>query len=343
MPVSPRALLFCILLALPIPALAADAAAQWWSDVTALANDGMEGRLTGSPGYDRAVQYVISRLKAEGLKPAGVNGYLQPVAFEQQLVDQAASHAELVAADGTGTALKVGDDMLITAGTGPRPERVDAPLVFIGYGLHLPGQGHDDFAALDLKGKIVVVLSGGPADLSGAVKSNARFHRIEELGKLGALGVISLTTPKQVEILWERQKLLARGPGMYLADAKLRDTTQPFFTATFDPGQSELLFQGSGHRFAELAALADESRPVPVFAQPFRLKAEIAATRSAVTSPNIVARLEGSDPKLKSQYVAVSAHLDHLGVGAPVKGDAIYNGAMDDASGVATVLDIAIA
>ena len=159
--------------------------------------------------------------------------------------------------------------------------------------------------------------------------------------RLGALGVISLTTPKQVEILWERQKLLARGPGMYLADAALRDTKQPFFTATFDPAQSEMLFQGSGHSFAELAALADDSKPLPLFPLHFRLKASVAATYSHLTSPNIVAKLEGSDPKLKSEYVAVSAHLDHLGIGAPIKGDRIYNGAMDDASGVATVLDIA--
>jgi len=338
---SPRAIVFFLLLALPLPALAADAATQWWADVTALANDGMEGRLTGSPGYDRAADYVISRLKAEGLKPAGVNGYLQPVGFEQQLVDQDASRADLVATDGTAAPLKVGDEILITAGGGPRPDVVDAPLVFIGYGLHLPGQGYDDFAGQDLKGKIAVVIAGGPADISGAIKSNARFERNEELGKLGALGVIALTTPKQVEIAWDRQKLIARGPGMYLSDAALRDTKGAFFTATFDPGQSEALFAGSGHSFAEMAALADASKPVPRFALPFRLKATAVTKHSMLTSPNIVARLDGSDPKLKSEYVAVSAHLDHLGVGAPIKGDAIYNGAMDDASGVATVLDIA--
>jgi len=336
-----RVLPFCLPLLLPLPALADSVAAtQWWADVSALANDGMEGRLTGSPGYDRAATYVISRLKAEGLEPAGIRGYLQPVAVEQQLVDQDKSHAELVAADGSATPVKVGDQMLITAGQGPRPQSVDAPLVFIGYGLHLPKQGHDDFAG-NLKGKIVVVLSGGPADLSGALKSNARSERNKELGRLGALGVISLTTPKQVEILWERQKLLAQGPGMYLADGKLRDTQKPFFAATFDPAQSETLFQGSGHSFAELVALADESRPLPLFALPFHLKASVVATYSHLTSPNIAAKLEGSDPRLKAEYVAVSAHLDHLGIGAPINGDRIYNGAMDDASGVATVLDIA--
>ena len=342
---SVRAILLCLLLALAIPSRAADkagdAAGQWWSDVTALADDGMEGRLTGSPGYDRAAQYLIGRLKQEGLEPAGIKGYLQPVALEQQVVDQDASHALLAAADGASTALKVGEQILITAGGGPRPAHIDAPLVFIGYGLHLPKQGHDDFAGLDLTGKIAVVIGGGPADLSGALKSNARFERNAELGKLGALGIITLTTPKQTEILWERQKLLVRGPGMYLADPKLRDSDKPFFTATFDPAQSEILFKGSGRSFSELAALADNSKPVPGFALAFRLKAEITAARTKLSSPNIAARLEGSDPKLKSEYVAISAHLDHLGIGAAVKGDKIYNGAMDDASGVATVLDIA--
>jgi len=334
-----RFLLPCVLSLLPLKAMG-DAATQWWGDVSALANDNMDGRLTGSPGYARAAAYVINRLKAEGLAPAGNQGYLQPVAFEQQVVDQDKSSATLVAADGSATPIKLGDQMLISAGQGPRPKSVNAPLVFIGYGLHLPKQGHDDFAG-DLKGRIVVVLSGGPADLSGALKSNARSERNKELGRLGAVGIISLTTPKQVEILWERQKLLARGPGMYLADKTLRDNKKPFFAASFDPAQSEMLFQGSGHSFAELAALADESKPLPLFALPFRLKASVAASTSRLTSPNIVAKLEGSDPKLKSQYVAVSAHLDHLGIGAPINGHRIYDGAMDDASGVATVLDIA--
>jgi len=335
-----RSLLFCLLLLLPFKAWG-DAATQWWVDVSALANDDMEGRLTGSPGYDRAAIYVISRLKAEGLEPAGVKGYLQPVAFEQQLVDQDKSHAELISASGGAQPIAVGDQMLISAGLGPRPKSVNAPLVFLGYGLHLPKQGHDDFAGQDLKGKIVVTISGGPAELSGALKSNARSERDKELARSGALGIIGLTTPKQVEILWERQKLLARGPGMYLADIKLRETQKPIFVATFDPAQSEMLFQGSGHSFAELAGLADDSKPLPHFALPFRLKASVAASYSRLTSPNVAAKLEGSDPKLRSEYVAVSAHLDHLGIGAPIHGDRIYNGAMDDASGVATVLDIA--
>jgi hypothetical protein len=316
-------------------------ASAWWADISALADDGMEGRLTGSPGYLRAADYVIGRLRALGLSPAATaGGYKQDVPFEQQSIDSAASSASLVGADGKAVAIKVGETMLIGAGSGPRPTAVDAPLVFVGYGLHLSEQGYDDFKELDLKGKIAVVIAGGPTNLPGPAKAAARNARNALLGRMGAVGVITLTPPKQVEIPWERQKLLTTQPGMYLADKALRETPDGFLIANFDPGQSERLFAGSGHSFAELAAVSDMSGAMPTFALRARLQARIAATRSALTSPNVVAKLEGSDPKLKSEYVVLSAHLDHLGVGKPINGDAIYNGAMDDASGVASVLDI---
>jgi hypothetical protein len=323
------------------PAPLSASAAQWWADIAALANDDMEGRQTGSAGYLRAADYVVARFKAEGLKPAGVHGFLQPVMFEQQRVEQRASTLELVGTGGAVTPLRPGEYSRIAAGGAPLPATLDAPLVFLGYGLHLPQLGADDFAGMDLKGKIAVVLSGGPADISGPVKSNARFARAALLGQLGAVGLISLTTPHQVEIPWSRQLLLAEQPGMYLADPALRETPDGFVSIAMDPERSELLFAGSGHTFAELCALADASNPVPRFELPGRLTGRVAVSRSSLTSPNIVARLAGRDRKLEQQYVVVSAHLDHLGIGAPINGDTIYNGAMDDASGVATVLDIA--
>ena len=317
------------------------AAVQWWADISAIAADSNEGRLTGSAGYLRAADYVISRFRAEGLKPAGVDGYLQPVAFEQQVVDQAVSRATLIGSDGATTTLQIGTDALIGAGGARRPAQVNAPLVFIGYGLHLPNAGYDDFAGLDLKGKIAVVISGGPANLSAAVKSSARSERARLLGKLGAVGMIALTTPHQIEIPWSRQKLLAGQTGVYPADPKLRDAPDDFFSASIDPDKVEKLFKGSGHTYVELSALADASQNVPSFALPMRLSASVAARHEAITSPNLIAKLDGSDPALAGQYLVISAHLDHLGIGAPINGHAIYNGAMDDASGVASVLDIA--
>lgn len=317
------------------------AATQWWADISSIASDANEGRQTGSAGYMRAADYVISRMKGEGLKPAGDRGFLQQVTFEQQVVDQDASRAMLVNADGSQSPLKVGDALLIRPGGEARPEAVDAPLIFVGYGLGLPKQGYDDFAGLDLKGKIAVVISGGPDNISAPIKSDARANRESELAKLGAVGVITLTTPHQVEIVWSRQRLIAHQAGMYLADKKFHTVPAGFFTASADPEQSEAFFKDSGHSFAEMSALADASKAVPRYDLKPRLKATVVATRTTLTSPNLIAKLEGRDPKLKSEYVVVSAHLDHLGIGEPINGKRLYNGAMDDASGVAAVLDIA--
>ena len=330
------------------PPASSPRAVQWWSDIKVIADDRTEGRQTGSPGYDLAADYVIGRFEALGLKPAGDHdGYKQTVQFEQQVIDDAASTAALIGPDGSADPLKPGVDLIIAAGGGPRPTAVDAPLVFIGYGLHMPERGYDDLKGLDLKGKIAVVISGGPADLPGPEKASNRGQRAEFLTRAGAVGMITLVTPKQVEIPWERNKRLATAPGMYLADAGLRSTPDGFFLiaagsqAGFDPDQAERLFKGSGHSFAEVSALADASKPVPAFPLALRMKATIGARRERLTSPNLVAKIEGSDPVLKAEYVVIGAHLDHLGIGEPINGDRIYNGAMDDASGVATVLDMA--
>jgi hypothetical protein len=314
--------------------------AQWWSHVQVLAADDMKGRLAGSPDHLRAAEYVIGKLKALGLEPAGVDGFFQPVGFTEQRILGPQTKASLEGPDGS-VPLGVPDAMIISGGGGPAPAAIDAPMVFAGYGLRIPEAGYDDFAGLDVKGKIVVVIAGGPSTISGALKSNARSERTKYLAEKGALGVLALTPPKQIEIPWDRRMGISSQPAMFLADGALRDIKTPFFSAMFDTAKSELLFKGSGHTFEEVGALADASKPVPRFALGQTLKVAVAAQRREVTSPNIVAKMPGTDPTLKSEYVVVSAHLDGLGVGEPIKGDTIYNGAMDDASGVATVLEIA--
>jgi Zn-dependent M28 family amino/carboxypeptidase len=133
----------------------------------------------------------------------------------------------------------------------------------------------------------------------------------------------------------------ATQPAMYLTDPSLRESPDHFFSASIDLAIAERLFAGSGHTYAEVAALADASAGVPRFDLSGRLTAKVVTQKASVTSANIVARLDGADPKLKGEYVVVSAHLDHLGIGQPINGDALFNGAMDNASGVASVLDIA--
>lgn len=328
----------CATVAPPTPA---ERAETWWKDVSTLADDGMEGRQTGSPGYRRAADYVVGRMREAGLRPAGSDGFFQNVEFEQQYVDAAASSAALVGSDGREAPLRVPEDLIVGAGAGPRAERTDAPLVFVGYGLHLPEAGHDDFAGVDLKGKIAVVISGGPADLPGALKAHARRDRMRMLSERGAAGVLAVTTPKAVEVPWTRQVELSAQPGMYLADPALRDVKDGFLNASFSPAESERIFAGSGRSFAEIAALADASKPLPRVALKQSLRAQVATRRSRLSSANLAGVLPGSDPRLKNEYVVFTAHLDHLGIGAPGDRDPLYNGAMDNAAGVAGLLDIA--
>ena len=326
-------------IAFAAPALAQTPGEAWWNHIEMLASDQMEGRQTGSAGFDRAAAYVTARFKEDGLQPAGLDGFVQPVLLEQQIVDQDGSTASLVSPAGT-VPLTVGDEILVSAGL-PRPAAFDAPLVFAGYGLHIPEAGHDDFAGLDLKGKILVVVSGGPANISGALKSHARNERTRLAFERGAVGILTINTPNAVEIPWTRARLLAHQAGMYFADPALRDAPGTFMGAAFDAAKGEMLFAHSGHSFAEIAALADASRPVPTFDLHQTLKGTVASHRAPVRTYNILAKLPGSDPALKAETVVISAHLDHIGVGDPIAGDRIYNGAMDDASGVATVLEIA--
>ncbi len=315
---------------------------RWTADIAALASDANQGRQPGSAGHERAVRYVIARMARLGLKPAGEKGsFRQTIAFEDQAIDHPASTAALVAPDGSKAAVTMGDTLLVSAGGGPRPASIDAPLVFLGYGLHMPALGHDDFKAVDLKGKIAVVISGGPADLPGPAKSAARSARVKYLADAGAIGLITLVPTAQIEIPWVRRKLLASQSGMYFADKTMRDTPDGFFAASFDADAAERLFAGSGHSFADVAAASDASRAVPVFGLPLRLVATVASRRRTLSAPNIVARLQGADRRLAAEHVVVSAHIDHIGTGEPIDGDRIYNGAMDDASGVASVLDIA--
>ena len=319
---------------------AATRSSAWWSHVTAVAGDDTEGRMTGSRGYDKAAAYVADQFKAFGLQPAGARGYLQPVRFKEQQVRADRSGVALVVG-GEAAPVALGAEMLLGARI-PQPQAVEAPLVFIGYGLFMPQARHDDFAGMDLKGKIAVVINGGPAELPAPMKSSARSSATwRQLERAGAVGLVTIPTPSGMDIPWARQMVLASQPGMYLADPELQETGGPRFTATMNPEAAAKLFARSGHDFAEVLALAEAGKPVPRFDLNLSLRARVSTQTRNVSSPNIVGVLPGSDPLLARDYVLVSAHLDHLGVGQPIGGDKVYNGAMDDASGVATVLEVA--
>ena len=156
-----------------------------------------------------------------------------------------------------------------------------------------------------------------------------------------AIGTVGLLNPKNMDIPWERMSLARFQPAMILADPSMDDSRGLKLAVTVNPQHADKFLAGSGHTYQEILDLADAGKPLPHFAIPTKLKATANVIRTDVLSQNVVACLPGNDPRLKDEYVVFSAHLDHLGIGKPINGDSIYNGAMDNASGVAAELDVA--
>jgi hypothetical protein len=314
---------------------------RWWSHVEALANDGMAGRNTGSPEHKRAAEYVAAQFEKAGLEPAGTDGFIQPVKFKTRQIDESRSSLALIR-NGKSEPLTLGDDANFSMRIDPAAS-VDAPLVFAGYGLNIPEQHIDDFEGLSMKGAVVAYLSATPKSLPGPLQ--AHFGSAGERWRMykaaGAIGSISISNPKAMDIPWSRSTLARLAPAMSLADASLDESAGQQFSVTMNPAHADKLFAGTGHTFAEVLAAMDANQPLPRFAIPARVKATVAVKRGEVESQNVAGLLRGSDPKRRDEYVVVSAHLDHLGVGEPINGDRIYNGAMDNASGVAAMLETA--
>ncbi len=313
----------------------------WWDHVKVLAADDMEGRETGSPGVARAAAYIVQQAQKDGLQPAGSDGFYQPVKLRSKQIDESQSSLTLVRS-GKEEPLVLGEDASLSTRVDLAPV-VDAPLVFVGYGLQVPESQHDDFAGLDLKGKVAVIFSGSTSDMSAALAAHyqSMAQRKKALLAAGAIGFISIPNPASMDIPWSRATLARKRPSMALVEADLDDAAGIKFVATFNPAHAQKLFEGSGHSFEEIAALGKDRKPLPTFPLTVSIKARATMIVTKVNSANIVARYPGSDPKLKDQYVVLSAHMDHLGIGEPINGDRIYNGAMDNGSGSALLLDLA--
>jgi Zn-dependent M28 family amino/carboxypeptidase len=315
-------------------------AARWWEHVSFLAADRMKGRETGSAEHREAAEYVARHFKEAGLKPGGTDGYLQPVSFKSRRIVEEKSSLAIVRGSSV-VPVVLGDEATFNMRIDPAPG-VEAPLVFAGYGLQVPESKHDDLAGLDLKGKVVLLLSGGPSSIPGPLLAHYQNTRWSYLKQAGAIGVVSIQNPKGQDIPWDRAKLARFLPSMTIADPALDDTTGQQLAVTVNPATAEKFFVGSGHTFTELLALSNAGQVLPRFAVPGSIRATVAVATESLTSDNVVGILPGVDPVLKNEYVVVSAHLDHVGVGT-MTGDAIYNGAMDNASGVATLIETASA
>ncbi len=316
------------------------------ADVRVLADDAMEGRETGTPGYDRAAEYVAKRFAEIGLQPAGDGGtWFQRVSLVAST--RVADGARLaIHRDGKTIELRYGDQFL--PGTSAREPEVEitAPAVFVVHGIHAPDLGHDDFAGLDLAGKIVVAFPDAPDAFAGDLRAyhSSRAARLEALASRGAVGMVMLATPASAARMpWQYIQSTAGKPGMSLvgADGGIVDAPPGLRAgAMVNVTAADLLFEGTGKVAAELfdAATRGEARG---FDLPGTLTLSTRSKIERVETRNVVAKLPGSDPALADEHVVYTAHLDHMGIGEAVDGDAIHNGALDNALGVAIVLEAA--
>ena len=336
------------------PAAAAIDADQIAATVTFLADDLLQGRDTGSEYYDIAAAYVASRYMAMGLQPANDGSFMQDITFRTASNETAA--LSFTAPDGVVT-LEPGTDFVAGGSFTEQQVELTAPMVFVGQGIHSPENGIDDYAGVDIAGKIVVAVSGTPKTVPGEIASTLANTKTKYASENGAVGLISIRSreslksmsfDKLVTYLKERSETWVGPDGKAnVQDPNLR------FQAYISPETARRLLAASGKDLEELLAVYDDpkakSRPA-AFDMTGEATARVTTKWDDKTSANVVAMLPGSDPDLADEYVVMSAHLDHVGnhlTDAPGEGgegedtDTIYNGAMDNATGVATMLEVA--
>ncbi len=313
-----------------------------------LADDKLKGRLPGTPEYKMAIEYVEKQLKKLNIQPAGENGtYRQAVTIRNSTVSAEKSFMNFQNAQ-REEKLESGKDYVFLADLNNTSSEINARIVFAGYGISAPEQGYDDYKDIDAKGKIVLILWGVPEGKFGSAE-NAHFDRFfskfEMAHSQGAVGVI-IVAPASVGNNFSRiAGRYARGArGAVGPDGKgsgLRSNpfSQIKFTALMSWSGVGKLLGETNKSSREIAGMLYSPKERINFRG--TLNAKIVSQHSDFTTYNVVGMLEGSDPDLKDEYIIHSAHLDHVGIRGAVRGDSIYNGAHDNASGSASCLEIA--
>jgi hypothetical protein len=307
-----------------------------------LASDRLAGRGTGTPGYDTAAQYVAKHFAALGLDSAGTVGYFQPVPFRRALA-VVGSSLVLIGRSGRRALTPYEDYVPGPNFVAPRTE-VTAPLVFVGFGATAPDRGYDDYRGVDAKGKIVVLLTGGPPSFPPAERAHYATGRMkrENAVRRGAVGMLVVRTRDQT-FPWDRLVRQSRGGDMRWLDrngAPADVSPASRGVATLSDSAAAYLFEGAPQPLSEVLTAAEAGKP-PAFDLPVRASLRTVSVHDRLESPNVAGLLHGSDPRLRDEVVVYTAHLDHLGIGEPVQGDSIYNGALDNASGSAAMLEVA--
>ncbi len=326
--------------------IARGAAERIKADMAYLADDAREGREAGTRGYNAAADYVMREFEAAGLQPGNGGAWRQSVPLRSSTRDLAAATFTLNSAGNAETLVHLTDYLI---GRSMAQTRVEAegPLVYAGYGVAAPAQGYDDYAGLDVAGKIVVAFRGAPRRFVsevGAYYSDTDV-KISAAAERGAIGFISIQSVSS-NFPWDRA---VKGAGIAAMTwiGKDRETggaaPAVLATATMNQSGAQKLFAGEAYDYFALRTAEAASGAPKGFALSKRARIAGAETFSDLASDNIIGVIEGSDPVLRDEVVLLTAHLDHVGVNAPKTPgeDVINNGAMDNASGIAVLIEAA--
>ena len=333
--------------AAPIQAAPQFSADAYKSHVAFLADDMLLGRRTGSPGHEIAARYIASQFTALGLKPGGDGGtYFQRFG----LAETSASAPGSVTISGPKGSRDWADGSNVVLRRNPafpNPD-VTAPLVFVGYGIDDPRHGHDDYRGLDVKGKIVVTLANFPAGTPSEAGAYYAAEKRAMARRHGAVGMIQIYSRSVAKIRpWQsvRRNATFAAVSWLEADGKPHDDAGLSVLGYATGDAAEALFAGAPK---DLKAVLDQADKGPVKGFALKTSAHIVdhTETKQISSANVVGILPGSDPRLAPEYIVLSAHSDHIGVTPPQPDDKpdtdrINNGALDNAAGIATMIEVA--
>ncbi|MGJ8679115.1 M28 family metallopeptidase [Paraglaciecola sp.] len=312
-----------------------------------LSDDLLEGRDTGARGHEIASLYIAAEFEKYGLKPAGDNGtFMQRVNFRQAHLDQSSVKLMLTQGD-TQVELSYPKQFITSANPSEPNVITQGDMVFVGYGIVAPELEHDDYQGVDVKDKIVVTLAGKPKSFPS--EEGAHFGSTSEKKRhavaRGAIGYVSISTPT-FEKVRPYQNLMnyLHTPAVRWVD-KDGEPANTFpqlkNTAYFSKEAGEILFANAELNLEQIYALLEKDESPKGFDLNSSLTLESKSSYKAISSPNVAAIYEGSDPVLKNEYVVYAAHSDHIGFAKTVKKDKINNGAMDNATGTSVLLETA--
>ena len=309
-----------------------------------LASDLLEGRGVGTRGGQLTTEYLAAQFALAGAKPAGDNGtYFQKVMLVGSTTGEDVSMS--VSGKGTNLNLKWLDEFVGGSRRQTPNVQFDAEMIFAGHGITAPEFGWDDYKGVDAKGKVVVLFTNEPPSedpkfFGGrALTYYGRWtYKFENAARHGALGAIIVHTDKSAGYGWEVVRNSWSGEDL---EVKLESGEYALaFAGWVTSAAGDKIAASIGKTAEQLLQMAD-TRDFQAMPLPLTVKARIPTKVREIETRNVIARVDGSDPKLSSEAVAFSAHWDHFGIGVPMDGDAIYNGAVDNATGCAMLIEMA--